>query len=166
MLFPPIDKLWLKYYGDDMLNTSLPKMNIYEYLKRCNSKNHDEIAIDYEFVSITYGEIFAKIDDAANGLAAMGIGEGDTIKETLNKSKCADCRANFLPDEGEKTQEYFVYFKFSRQNQAENLPARCVRRFVQRFLNMTNDPFLNWNGPPFQSPRLMVEISGIEPLTS
>ena len=36
----------------------------------------------------------------------------------------------------------------------------------QKLPDMTNDPFLNRNGPPFQSPRLMVEISGIEPLTS
>ncbi|MBQ9413441.1 MAG: hypothetical protein IJU29_10155, partial [Oscillospiraceae bacterium] len=46
----------------------------------------------------------------------------------------ADCRAVFSPDEGEKSQEYFVYFKISRQNQAEKMPARCVRRFIQRFL--------------------------------
>ena len=57
------------------------------------------------------------------------------LKETLIKSKCADGRGDFSPDEGEKSQEYFVYFKISRQNMAENMPSRRVRRFIQRFLN-------------------------------
>jgi len=58
-----------------------------------------------------------------------------TIKEALIQSKYADWRADFSPDEGEKSQEYFVFFKISRQNQTEKMPPRCVRRLSQRFLN-------------------------------
>jgi hypothetical protein len=53
-------------------------------------------------------------------------------EQTMDKSKCMDWRADFSADEAEKTQEYFVYFKFLRQKQAENMPSRRVRRFVQR----------------------------------
>ena len=28
-----------------------------------------------------------------------------------------------------------MYFKILSQNMVENLPSRCVRRFIQRFLN-------------------------------
>jgi len=52
----------------------------------------------------------------------------------MNKSKCMDWRADFSADEAEETQEYFVYFKFFRQKQPGNMPARRVRRFVQRLL--------------------------------
>jgi hypothetical protein len=53
----------------------------------------------------------------------------------LNHSACADWRAVFSSDKGEKTQEYFVYFQFLRQDQAEKEPARCAWRVVQRLLN-------------------------------
>ncbi|MBQ8074653.1 MAG: hypothetical protein IJ237_01580, partial [Oscillospiraceae bacterium] len=49
---------------------------------------------------------------------------------------CTEWRADFSPDEGEKSQEYFVYFKILKQNQTENLPPECVRRFIQRFPNL------------------------------
>ena len=32
------------------------------------------------------------------------------------------------------TQEYLMYFKEFSCNQAENMQARCVPRFIQRFL--------------------------------
>ena len=40
-----------------------------------------------------------------------------------------------MPDEGEKSQEYFVYFKISRQNMAKKNPLRRALRFIQRLLN-------------------------------
>ena len=50
----------------------------------------------------------------------------------VNRSKYADWRADFLPAEDEKAQEYFVYFKISKQRQVKNMPARCVRQSVRR----------------------------------
>ena len=49
-----------------------------------------------------------------------------------------DWRADFLADEAEKTQEYFVYFKFLRQRQAEKMPPRRVRRLMQRLQKTKN----------------------------
>ena len=34
------------------------------------------------------------------------------------------------------TQEYLMYFKEFSCNQAENMQARCVPRFIQRFLTI------------------------------
>ena len=56
------------------------------------------------------------------------------FREALNESKCADWRADFSPDEGEKPQAYFVYGKVLRQNMTENPPSRRAQRFVHRFL--------------------------------
>ena len=78
-----IDKPWLKNYKDEDIIQEIPKMNLYDYLRQCNADNSDEIAIDYEFASITYKEMFEKIDQAANSLIAMGIKEGDTITSII-----------------------------------------------------------------------------------
>ena len=81
--YASIDKPWLKYYSESILKKELPKANVYEYLKQCNAENMNNVAIDYEFVSITYEEMFSRIDDVANSLSAMGIEEGDTITSCL-----------------------------------------------------------------------------------
>ena len=74
-------------------------------------------------------------------------GELCYFREALIKSKCADCRADFSSKEGVKSQEFFVYSRILSQNQAEKMPPRCVRRFVQRFLMATP------HNPPSAPPR-------------
>ena len=81
--YPSIDKPWLKYYNEDIIQKELPRMNIYEYMQHCNTHNLDKVALDYEFVSITYKQMFAAIDATADSLVAMGIKEGDTITSCL-----------------------------------------------------------------------------------
>ena len=81
--YPSIDKPWLKYYSDETLHMELPMMNCYSYMKQCNSESFDKVALDYEYVSITYGELFTRIDEVANSLIAIGINEGDTITSCL-----------------------------------------------------------------------------------
>lgn len=81
--YPSIDKPWLKYYSEEVLQKELPQMNVYEYMRQCNADNLDEVALDYEFISVTYREMFAKIDAVADSLTAMGIKEGDTITSCL-----------------------------------------------------------------------------------
>ena len=34
--FPSIDKLWLKYYGEEVLHRPLPEGSMYDYLTSCN----------------------------------------------------------------------------------------------------------------------------------
>ena len=81
--YPSIDKPWLKYYSNDMIQKELPRMNIYEYVRQCNVDNLDKIALDYEFVSISYKDMFVAINATADSLTAMGIKEGDTITSCL-----------------------------------------------------------------------------------
>lgn len=81
--YPSIDKLHLQYYDEETILSDIPAMNTYEYMKECNKNHMNDIAIDYEFVSITYQEMFQKIDEAADSLIAMGINRGDTITSCI-----------------------------------------------------------------------------------
>ena len=57
-----------------------------------------------------------------------------SVRDALIKSTCADWRADFSSDEARKAQEYFVYFKLFGQSQAEKMPSRHARGFIQRIL--------------------------------
>lgn len=77
--YPSIDKPWLKYYRKDILDTSLPKMTMYEYIWS-NSKDHlSEVALRYYGTKITYDEVFHKIKKTAAALSAMRIHSGDVV---------------------------------------------------------------------------------------
>lgn len=77
--YPSIDKPWLKYYTEDQINTPLPHMTAYEYLKTQNADRLDYTAIDSEVGCFTYGELFAQIDATAKALWTMGIQKGKNV---------------------------------------------------------------------------------------
>ena len=81
--YSSIDKPWLKNYEENIILSDIPKCNTYQLLKEYNKDRLNEVALDYNVVSITYKELFEKIDEAANGLIAMGIKEGDTITSCI-----------------------------------------------------------------------------------
>ena len=56
------------------------------------------------------------------------------FREVLIKSGMQIAQADFSFDCMKMTQEYLMYFKEFSCNQAENMQARCVPRFIQRFL--------------------------------
>ena len=45
--FPSIDKLWLKYYGEEVLHRPLPEGSMYDYLTSCNVDQLDSAALNY-----------------------------------------------------------------------------------------------------------------------
>ena len=53
--------------------------------------------------------------------------------EGLIKSGVQIAQINFSSDCMKMTQEYLMYFKEFSCNQAENMQARCMPRFIQRF---------------------------------
>ena len=44
---PSIDKPWLKYYDEEVLNKKLPEKTIYEYITENNKKYPNRIALNY-----------------------------------------------------------------------------------------------------------------------
>ena len=77
--YDSIDKRWLQYYDENDILTELPKMSIYEYLREKNKDNLSEKAIDYLGHTMTYKELFVKIDKVEKSLRNMGIKKGDVV---------------------------------------------------------------------------------------
>ena len=87
---PSIDKPWLKYYDEEVLNKKLPEKTIYEYITENNKKYPNRIALNYFGKKITYGQLLKNIDQTARAFRAYGIREGNivticlpTIPETI-----------------------------------------------------------------------------------
>lgn len=87
---PSIDKPWLKYYDEEVLNKKLPEKTIYEYITENNKKYPNRIALNYFGKKISYGQLLKNIDQTARAFRAYGIREGDivticmpTIPETI-----------------------------------------------------------------------------------
>ena len=77
--YPSIDKPWLKYYSEEVINATIPKCTIYEYLYE-NNKNHlEDVAINYVGRKITYREMLENIDRLAITFFEEGIVEGDIV---------------------------------------------------------------------------------------
>lgn len=77
--YPSIDKPWLKYFSDDVLNIRPQECTIYRNIYD-NNKNHiSNSAIRYFGKNISYGELFQNIDLCAMSLKLIGIKEGDCV---------------------------------------------------------------------------------------
>ncbi len=63
------------------------------------------------------------------------------IREALIKSGMQIAQTDFSVDCMKMTQEYLMYFKEFSCNQTENMQARCVLRFIQRFLSICSHFF-------------------------
>lgn len=81
--YPSIDKPWLKYYPDETISAPLPECTIYEYLYENNKDYPNDIALEYMGSKITYGKMFAYIDDCVKSLTALGVKVGDIVTIAL-----------------------------------------------------------------------------------
>ena len=77
--FPSIDKLWLKYYGEEVLHRLLPEGSMYDYLTSCNADRMDEAALNYFGKKVTHRQMQEKIDACARALLAYGVRAGDAV---------------------------------------------------------------------------------------
>lgn len=80
---PSIDKPWLKYYDEESINTSMPKVSCYDYLYNSNYKYLGRTALTYFGRKITFEEMFANIESTAKALKAAGVKENDIITISL-----------------------------------------------------------------------------------
>lgn len=126
--YPSIDKPWLKFYSEKDLNLTIPKYTMYQYVFIKNQNNLDSEAIRYYNKSISYKELFEKIDETAKAFLSIGVKENDTVTllmlnqpETiysiyaLNKIGAVVCMVNVLssPKElihylNESDSDYFM----------------------------------------------------------
>ena len=64
--FLSIDKLWLKYYGEEVLHRPLPEGSMYDYLTSCNVDQLDSAALNYFGKKVTHRQMQEKIDACAS----------------------------------------------------------------------------------------------------
>jgi len=77
--FPSIDKPWLKYYSQEVIDAPLPECTIYEHIFDNNQDNLDRIALIYYGTKISYRKMFQEISLIAGTLEDSGIKKGDIV---------------------------------------------------------------------------------------
>ena len=80
--FASIDKPWLKYYKS-LDNFEIPRMTIYDSLKKVCLENSDNEALYYFGTRISYGKLLEKIDTVANAFLEKGVKKGDVVSLAL-----------------------------------------------------------------------------------
>ena len=77
--YPSIDKPWLKYYSQEMIDAPLPECTMYEHVFHNNQDNLDRIALIYYGTKISYRKMFQTISYLAGTLEDIGIQKGDIV---------------------------------------------------------------------------------------
>lgn len=81
--YPSIDKPWLKYYNEDVINGSYKELSIYDYLYENNKNYLSQTSLHYLGNDISYGDVFKKIKESAAALQAYGCKRGDIVTIAL-----------------------------------------------------------------------------------
>ena len=77
--YPSIDKPWLKYYSQEMIDAPLPECTMYEHIFHKNQDNLDRTALYYYGTKISYRQMFQTISYLAGTLEDIGIQKGDIV---------------------------------------------------------------------------------------
>lgn len=81
--YPSIDMPWLKHYTEEQILAPIPHMSCYDYLRLCNNNNLNNIAIQFGDETITYIQLFKKINDTAKALVKLGVKPGEIVSIVL-----------------------------------------------------------------------------------
>ena len=76
---PSQEKPWLKYYPDNGCNIKPPHLSVYGFMREINQDNLSSSALNYYGTKVSYRDMLANIDAAANSFAALGIKKGDLV---------------------------------------------------------------------------------------
>ncbi|MBE7058489.1 MAG: acyl--CoA ligase [Ruminococcaceae bacterium] len=81
--YPSVDKPWLQYYNQELINAPLPKGSIYQYMYENNKGYLNDVAIEFFDQKITYRKLFKNIQICAKALIANGVKAGDIVTIAL-----------------------------------------------------------------------------------
>ena len=76
---PSEEKVWTKYWADAQIDTSRLDTTVYDFLMLENAKYAAETALVYFDRKITYGELFAHIEETAKAYSRLGVKAGDMV---------------------------------------------------------------------------------------
>ncbi len=81
--YPSIDKPWLKYYSKEAIESGVPRMTVYEYLRECNKGYENNICFEYFGKRIKYATFHSKVLETAKALLVLGVKEGERVSLCL-----------------------------------------------------------------------------------
>ncbi len=81
--YPSVDKPWLKFYSEDVLNYHQEDLTLYENLLKNNKDYPNDIALNYMGHRISFGELFESIDKTALAFKKAGVKEEDIVTIAL-----------------------------------------------------------------------------------
>ncbi|MGM9881708.1 MAG: AMP-binding protein [Bacilli bacterium] len=81
--YPHIDRPWMKYYDESIVNMEEPKTNLTEYLKIKTDGNRSLLAHTYYGKDMTLDEFFYKVDIASKVLTELGVKKGEIVMNML-----------------------------------------------------------------------------------
>ena len=77
--YPHIDKPWMKFYDEEVLQEEDPKVNMTEYLKEKTKGLDNHTVTSYYGRSQSYAEFWEKVNNASKVLTELGISKNETI---------------------------------------------------------------------------------------
>lgn len=77
--YPSIDKPWLKYYSEEVINAPLPIGSMYDFMCDCNKERQNEPALNYFGKKILHRHLRENIDICARALVANAVKPGDFV---------------------------------------------------------------------------------------
>lgn len=81
--YASIDKPWLRYYPQYLIDKELPKATIYDYILKSNNYYPKRVALNYFNNKITYAEMFEQIDNVARSFLELGVKKGDIVSISM-----------------------------------------------------------------------------------
>jgi long-chain acyl-CoA synthetase len=79
-------KPWLKFYGNVPETIDYPRVTMYEALRQTARAKPDAIAYDFMGYTSTYSKFISEIDQCADALASLGLGQGERITISMPTS--------------------------------------------------------------------------------
>ena len=73
------EKVWMKYYSQEVKALDLPKATVYSCLKEENKDRLDGPALYYYGTKISFRNLVDRIEECAKAFAAIGVKEGDIV---------------------------------------------------------------------------------------
>lgn len=77
--YPSIDRPWLKYYSEEVINASDLKRTVYEYAYQHNKDYLNQIALEYFGTKISFKKLFNQVDLCAKALQMNGVNAGSIV---------------------------------------------------------------------------------------
>lgn len=77
--YPSIDKPWLKYYSEKVVNAGVPQCTMYELLWQNNKDYLENIARNYYGRKFTYGQLFEGIEKSAQSFSVLGVKKDEIV---------------------------------------------------------------------------------------